>query len=238
MRRFPEGKAEYQDVLNALAKEDRPKEADWLMDRAGPDKQAVIEVDAISDCKNFFAAGSLVVKTSVTIAKRLRAGTDIIVRDSIMVGWGIMAGGTIEAGTDIKVGYDIVTGGGLVAEEDIVVGRGIAARGDIKAGGGIVVGWGILAGRGIKAGKIIAAGWNIAAGEGIIAGESIEAGDGFCIFAGLRLRLVEWPLRARVIAKAKPDNLISGSWVEPAAYGALITSIGQTQCRKPSGGQH
>jgi hypothetical protein len=33
----------------------------------------------------------------------------------------------------------------------------------------------------------------------------------------LRLRLAEWTLRARVIAKIKPDNLVSGSWVEPAA---------------------
>lgn len=37
------------------------------------------------------------------------------------------------------------------------------------------------------------------------------------IFAGLRLRIADWSLYARVIAKAKPNNLVSGAWVEPAA---------------------
>ena len=31
LRRFPDGEAEYQDVLNALAEDDRPADADWLM---------------------------------------------------------------------------------------------------------------------------------------------------------------------------------------------------------------
>ena len=133
LRRFPEGEAEYQDVLNSLADDDRPSDADWLMNHAGPDEHAVIEVEAISNCKHFFAAGHLVIKTKATVARRLRAGT------------------------------------------------------------GIEAGWGIEAGDGIK------------------------AGDGFGIFAGLRLRLSDWTLYAKVIAKDKPENLVSGSWVEPSA---------------------
>ena len=127
LRRFPEGEAEYQDVLNALAEDDRPNDADWLMNHAGPDEQAVIEVEAIADCKYFYAAGRLIIKTSATVARRLRAGT------------------------------------------------------------------------------------------GIKAGEGIEAGEDFGIFAGLRVRLSNWTIYARVVAKAKPNNLISGSWVEPAS---------------------
>ena len=73
----------------------------------------------------------------------------------------------------------------------------------IEAGDGIEDGWGIKASEGIKAGC------------GIKAGDGIEAGWGFGIFAGLRLRLADWSLYARVIAKDKPANLISGSWVEP-----------------------
>ena len=145
LSRFPDGEAEYQDVLNALAKDDRPTDAHWLMDHAGPDREAVLEVKVITDCKHFFAAGRLVIKTSATVA-----------------GW-------------------------------------------LCAGEGIKAGWGIEAGEGIKAG------W------GIEAGGSIEAGEGLGIFAGLRLRLADWSIYARVIAKTKPHNLVSGSWVESAA---------------------
>ena len=133
LRRFPDGEAEYQDVLNALAEDDRPDYAYWLMNHAGPDRESVIEVEAIADCKHFFAAGRLVIKNGAAVTGRLRAG------------WGI------------------------------------------EAGEGIKVGWGI------------------------------EAGEGFSIFAGLRLRPSDWTLYAKVIAKDKPENLVSGSWVEPSA---------------------
>jgi hypothetical protein len=96
LRRFPDGEAEYQDVLNALAEDDRPNDADWLMNHAGPDTQAVIEIEAIADCKHFFAAGRLVIKTSATVERRLRAG------GGIEAGGGIKAGGGIEAGGGIK----------------------------------------------------------------------------------------------------------------------------------------
>ena len=127
LRRFPDGEAEYQDVLNALAEDDLPSDADWLMNNAGPDREAVLEVEVIADCKHLFAAGRLVIKNGAAVTGRLRAG------------------------------------------------------------------WGIEAGEGIK------------------------AGDGFNIFAGLRLRLSDWTLYAKVIAKDKPENLVSGSWVEPSA---------------------
>ena len=145
LRRFPDGEAEYQDVLNALAEDDRPDYAYWLMNHAGPDRESVIEVEAIADCKHFFAAGRLVIKNGAAVTGRLRAG------------------------------------------------------------------WGIEAGKGIKAGL------GIEAGEGIKAGLGIKAGEGFNIFAGLRLRLSDWTLYAKVIAKDKPENLVSGSWVEPSA---------------------
>ena len=175
LSRFPDGEAEYQDVLNALAKDDRPTDAHWLMDHAGPDREAVLEVKVITDCKHFFAAGHLVIKTSATVAGRLRAG------EGIEAGRGIEAGGSIKAG------------------------------GRIKASGSINAGWGI------KASGSIETDGSIKAGEGIKAGEDIKAGDGFGIFAGLHTRLADWSIYARVIAKTKPHNLVSGSWVEPAA---------------------
>ena len=91
----------------------------------------------------------------------------------------------------------------------IVIANGAAVTGRLRAGTGIE------AGEGIKAGMVIKAGDGIEAGWGIEAGTDIKAGDGFGIFAGLRLPLADWTLWAKVIAKAKPDNLVSGSWVEP-----------------------
>lgn len=54
----------------------------------------------------------------------------------------------------------------------------------------------------------------IIAGLGIKAGWSIEAGEGYGIFAGLHIKVTQWAERAIVTAKNKPDNLISGHWVE------------------------
>lgn len=166
LRRFPDGEAEYQDVLNALAEDDRPADADWLMNHAGPDRESVLEVEVIADCKHFFASGRLVIKTSATVAGQLTAGDGI------------------EAGTCINAGE------------------------------------GINAGTGINAGLGIKAGFGIESGCG-----GITAGDHFGIFAGLRTRLDEWSLYARVIAKTKPANLISGSWVEPD----VVTDIDSVQ---------
>ena len=66
----------------------------------------------------------------------------------------------------------------------------------------------------IEAGCGIKAGWGIEAGEGIKAGCGIEAGEGYGIFAGLKIKLPNWSLHARVSASCKPTNLVSGYWVE------------------------
>ena len=139
LRRFPEGEAEYQDALNALADDDRPSDANWLMDHAGPDINAVLEIESLVGLKHLFVAGSLIVKTGGRVTAWLRAG------------------GGIEAGDGIE------------------------------------------------------------AGEGIKAGWGIKAGGGMGVFAGLRVRLDWWPTNAQVRAKTKPDNLVSGSWIEPDA---------------------
>ena len=78
----------------------------------------------------------------------------------------------------------------------------IEAGRSIKAGEGIEAGWGIKAGCGIEAGR------------GIEAGCGIEAGEGYGVFAGLKIKLSNWSLYARVSASCKPTNLISGYWVE------------------------
>ena len=66
------------------------------------------------------------------------------------------------------------------------------------------------------AGSCALAGWGIEAGLGIEAGWGIKAGEGMGIFAGLHVRVTEWPQYAVVTAKRKPGNLVSGHWQEPA----------------------
>ena len=87
-RRFPAGKAEYQDVLNALVHDNRYVDAEWLLDHAGPDPNAAIEVESIKQ-RDFLASGKLVIKDSAIVFGRLRAGSSI------------EAGGHIEAGGGI-----------------------------------------------------------------------------------------------------------------------------------------
>jgi hypothetical protein len=67
---------------------------------------------------------------------------------------------------------------------------------------GIEAGWGIEAGEGIEAGSGIKAGWGI------------KAGEGYGVFAGLRVKIGMWDFYAKVTAKTKPENLISGFWIE------------------------
>jgi len=59
LRHYPDGEADYQAVLDALATANRPSDAHWLMDHAGRDETAVLEVDAIADTKHLFFAGQI-----------------------------------------------------------------------------------------------------------------------------------------------------------------------------------
>ena len=131
LRRFPEGEAEYQDVLNALAENDRTDDAHWLMNHAGPDAQAVLEIEVLAGYKHLFVAGSLVVKKGGSVTAWLRAGRSIVAGEGIKAGEGIRAGWGIEAGRGIEAGEGIVAGEG------------------IRAGRGIEAGWGIEAGEGM-----------------------------------------------------------------------------------------
>jgi UDP-3-O-[3-hydroxymyristoyl] glucosamine N-acyltransferase len=188
MLHFPSGEGEYQDVLNALVGEGLPEDADWLIDHAGPDSQAMIEVDSLH-CRNFFAAGRLVIRKEATVSGILRAGGSIEAHGDI-----VRVGLNIEAGGDIKSGWSVHSG------------RFIQAGGDIESGSHIQAGYYIQAGGDIKAGGSVQAGWSIKAGG------YIKQGKGYGIFAGLDIEIADWPIQGRVIAKAKPDNLMSGHW--------------------------
>lgn len=51
-RRFGDA-CDYQRLLDRLAEEDMPEEANWLMDRAGQDRKAVLNIDCVSKDKNW-----------------------------------------------------------------------------------------------------------------------------------------------------------------------------------------
>ena len=86
--------------------------------------------------------------------------------------------------------------------------------GHILVTGNIKVAITIKAGLGIEAGEGIKAGWGIEAGEGIEAGLGIEAGEGFGIFAGLKIKICDWSCNAKISAKIKPQNIVSGCFCE------------------------
>lgn len=84
--------------------------------------------------------------------------------------------------------------------EEIATKNSFFFAGKIIVSKGISVGFNLLAGRGIEAG------WSIEAGLGI------EAGGDYGVFAGLRVRIANWSVKACVSANIKPKNLISGHW--------------------------
>ena len=95
-----------------------------------------------------------------------------------------------------------------VIELESITGTHFFFAGSIRVSGSISLSGFLGAGSGIEAGE------GIKAGSGIEAGWGIEAGEDIGIFAGLKIKIVDWNLHAKVIAKFKPKNLISGYWVE------------------------
>ena len=99
---FPTGEGEYQEVLDALAIENQPQYANWLMNSAGFD-ESILEIDEITDRKHLFFAGSVVVKKGISVSGWLCAGGGITAGEGIEAGWEITAGEGIKAGDDFGV---------------------------------------------------------------------------------------------------------------------------------------
>lgn len=147
--RFPDGDASYQDVLDALADDDLPDEANWLMDHAGADDCGQLDIATLDGRKHVnhvFAAGKLTVGTSLNIAGWLRAGLSIKASKSLradlglIAGWNIRAGGSIQTVGEIRAGTRIDAGMNITAGEGISSACGITAGGDIQSGKEILVG--------------------------------------------------------------------------------------------------
>jgi hypothetical protein len=151
----------------------------------------------------------------VTAAGALRGGGLLRVRRDLHCDAGV------ETASDIVIGEDALVHGPLRS------GKGIRAGGDLHGHAGVAAACGILAGGWLRAGTHLEAGWGIKAGgdvecdgairagEGIEADGTILAGVGYGIYAGLGVRMADWPASARVLAHARPPQLISGHWEVP-----------------------
>ncbi|CAM4169431.1 DUF342 domain-containing protein [Kerstersia similis] len=180
------------------------------------------------------AGGDVSAEGGIRCTGDLRAGGDVL------AGWGLDVGGKLQCGGQLRAQWDLVVVGeaqvggnlhvganleaqaSLVCQQGVKVGGSIAVAGSLKitrgliAGGGVVIEDYLDSGWGIKAGDDIRAGSAIRAGEGIETPGLLEAGEGHGVYAGLGVRFDAWEVSARVQARQRPAELISGYWVELA----------------------
>lgn len=146
INRFFEDNADYQEVLNALAKDDRPDDAHWLMDTAGAIEEPYCIDGFCENPKHLFVAGTLIVSGSVHIKGWIRAGKNIESEKSISAdcgitaGCGIQSGGSLRSKGAIKAGTRINVAGSIDAGGEIECGGSVVSDGDINAAEGITVG--------------------------------------------------------------------------------------------------
>ena len=96
---YPEGKAEYQDMLDKAVAGGHTDYATWLLEKVGPTED-VLEGEEINSKE-----------LDIVFAGRVFAKLGIIVR-RLIAGGGIKAGSGIKAGEGIKAGSGIEAGGG------------------------------------------------------------------------------------------------------------------------------
>ena len=119
---FPEG-AEYQAVLDVLAKDNQGGYADWLMDNVGK-TDAVMEIDGDLEVEgNIFFAGLIKVSGFIKASLRIKAGWGIEAGSGIKAGWGIEAGSGIEAGDDYGIYAGLRVRISLKAQYAVVVAK-------------------------------------------------------------------------------------------------------------------
>ena len=117
--KFPTGE-EYQNVLNALAEDDKDTWAIWLLHSMGKTTD-IFKADEINTEKSFFFSGSVIVRGNIK-CRSIKAGLGIKAGEGIEAGWGIEAGEGIEAGRGIEAGE------GIKAGDDFEIFAGLSVR--------------------------------------------------------------------------------------------------------------
>ena len=114
---YPDGQAEYQDMLDKAVTGGHTDYATWLLDKIGPTED-ILEVEEINEKElDIVFAGRIFIKLGVVVrrliaGKGIKAGWGIKAYKGIKAGWGIEAGRGIEAGWGIEAGgeYGIYAG--------------------------------------------------------------------------------------------------------------------------------
>ena len=122
---YPDG-ADYQEVLNRCAENERPNYAEWLLNEFGATNKT-LSVDKINTDGYVFFAGRIEARgeircKAIRAGREIKAGEGIKADEDIKAGWGIEAGWCIEAGGRIEAGEYIEAG------EDFGVYAGLAVR--------------------------------------------------------------------------------------------------------------
>lgn len=188
-------------------------------------------------------AGAIVAGTDIRSAAGIRSDGALEAGGDIDAGWSIEAAGHVRCGGKLRsradvtcagsldAGCAVVAGGDLLVEGSVQCGGSMSAGGLLRSGADIRVALGLLGRARIECGRHLEAGWGIKAAEAIVAqgciraGESlcaedeIRAGCGYGVFAGLSVPRDAWECSARVSARTKPAQLLSGWWVEPSTPG-------------------
>ena len=99
---YPDGQAEYQDMLDKAVTGGHTDYATWLLDKIGPTED-ILEVEEINEKElDIVFAGRIFVKLEVVV-RRLIAGRGIKAGQGIKAGWGIEAGEGIKAGGEYGI---------------------------------------------------------------------------------------------------------------------------------------
>ena len=99
---YPDGQAEYQDMLDKAVTGGHTDYATWLLDKIGPTED-ILEVEEINEKElDIVFAGRIFIKLGVVV-RRLIAGKGIKAGRGIEAGWGIEAGRGIEAGGEYGI---------------------------------------------------------------------------------------------------------------------------------------
>ena len=99
---YPDGQAEYQDMLDKAVTGGHTDYATWLLDKIGPTED-ILEVEEINEKElDIVFAGRIFIKLGVVV-RRLIAGKGIKAGLGIEAGWGIKAGLGIEAGGEYGI---------------------------------------------------------------------------------------------------------------------------------------
>ena len=124
---YPDGQAEYQDMLDKAVTGGHTDYATWLLDKIGPTED-ILEVEEINEKElDIVFAGRIFIKLGVVV-RRLIAGKGIKAGKGIEAGEGIEAGLGIEAGRGIEAGWGIEAGRGIEAGGEYGIYAGLRVK--------------------------------------------------------------------------------------------------------------